>query len=332
MYHKQGIEISPLQAYASALIFSPAGSLIRHNFKKEKPNWITIKPTIGDKWSACLQTLEGHGHFINSVTFSHDSTRLALGSDDRTVRIWDAGSGECLQTLEGHSDTVNSVAFSHNSTRLASGSDDRTVRIWDTGSGECLQTLEGHNNFVSSVAFSHDLTRLASGSWDRTVRIWDAGSGECLQTLEGHSHTVYSVAFSHDSTRLTSGSWDRTVRIWDAGSGDCMQILNVNRAPLNISFDTTGSYLHTDYGTVAVDALSVLDRTPDTIARQDPRYQGVGLSPNRDWITYNSEYLVWLPSDYRPGCSAVSGRTIGIGVGSGKVWICNLNVTGFEHY
>jgi WD40 repeat protein len=248
MYHKQGIEISPLQAYASALIFSPAGSLIRHNFKREEQNWITIKPTIGDKWSACLQTLEGHSDSVNSVAFSHDSTRLASGSNDRTIRIWDAGSGERLQTLEGHSDSVNSVAF------------------------------------------------------------------------------------SHDSTRLASGSIDRTIRIWDAGSGDCMQILSVNRAPLNISFDTTGSYLHTDYGTVAVDALSALDRTPDTIARQDPRYQGVGLSPNREWITYNSEYLVWLPSDYRPGCSAVSGRTIGIGVGSGKVWICNLNVTGFEHY
>jgi hypothetical protein len=43
-------------------------------------------------------------------------------------------------------------------------------------------------------------------------------------------------------------------------------------------------------------------------------------------MTYNSENLVWLPSEYRPSCSAVSGKTIGIGVGSGKVWICNFKV------
>ncbi|KAF2198480.1 HET-domain-containing protein, partial [Delitschia confertaspora ATCC 74209] len=60
MSHKWAIENSPLQAYMSALIFSPTDSLIRDIFKKEEPNYITIKPDIGDKWSACLQTLEGH--------------------------------------------------------------------------------------------------------------------------------------------------------------------------------------------------------------------------------------------------------------------------------
>src|SRR6266480_6903838 len=99
MYHKQAIQISPLQVYASALIFSPAGSLIRRHFKKEEPKWITIKPAIGDKWSACLQTLEGHSRLVSSVAFSHDSARLASASADETVKIWNASSGECLQTL-----------------------------------------------------------------------------------------------------------------------------------------------------------------------------------------------------------------------------------------
>ncbi|KAF2174364.1 WD40 repeat-like protein, partial [Zopfia rhizophila CBS 207.26] len=172
---------------------------------------------------------------------------------------------------------------------------------------------------------------LASASDDRTIRIWDACSGECLQTLEGHSYWVRSVAFSHDSTRLASASCDRTIRIWDACSGECLQTLSIDNAPCDISFDPTGSYLHTAIGTVAVDAPSASNITPDRVERQNPRYQGVGLSSNGAWITCNSENLVWLPSEYRPSCSAVSGRTIGIGVGSGKVWMCNLQVTSFEH-
>ena len=539
MYYKQAIQISPLQAYASALIFSPANTIIRHYFKKEEPKWITIKPTIGDKWSACLQTLEGHSNSVNSVAFSHDSTRLASASDDRTVKIWDATSGECLQTLEGHrgpvrsvafshdstrlasasydrtiriwgassgeslhtleghSDPVNSVAFSHDSARLASASGDKTVKIWDASNGECLQTLEGHSgsvnsvtfshdstrlassygstikiwdssnseclqtleghsgsvrsvafshdstrlasvsgdktvkvwdassgrclqtlkghsnsvnsvafshdsvrlasvsgdctvkiwdassgeclqtlkshgsyvhsvafshdstrlasashdrtvkiwdassgdylqtleghsSYVSSVAFSYDSTRLASASVDRTVKIWDASSGECLQTLEGHSGSVRSVAFSHDSARLASASDDHTLRIWDTSSSKCLQTLNIGKAFSNISFDPTDLYLHSDIGTIAVDAPLASNITPDRIECQNPRYQDVGLSLNGAWITYNSENLVWLPSEYRPSCSAVSGRTIGIGVGSGKVWLCNLKIDGFE--
>ncbi|KAF1957123.1 HET-domain-containing protein [Byssothecium circinans] len=90
MYHKWAIENSPLQAYASALMFSPARSQIRGLFKEEEPKWITIKPAMGDQWGACLQTLEGHSADVRSVAFSHDSTRLASASSDRTVKIWDA--------------------------------------------------------------------------------------------------------------------------------------------------------------------------------------------------------------------------------------------------
>ncbi|OCK73180.1 hypothetical protein K432DRAFT_313490, partial [Lepidopterella palustris CBS 459.81] len=130
-------------------------------------------------------------------------------------------------------------------------------------------------------------------------------SGKCLQTLEGHIDKVWSVAFSHDSTRLATSSWDKTVKIWDASSGKCLQTLEIGWTLFNISFDATGSYLHTEIA---------------------PQYQGGGLSSDRAWITYNSENVVWLPSEYRPSCSAVSATTVGMGVGSGKVWMCSFNV------
>jgi hypothetical protein len=98
----------------------------------------------------------------------------------------------------------------------------------------------------------------------------------------------------------------------------------------NISFDTTGSYLHTDIGAIALNAPSSSNIILDRMEHQDLRYQGVGLSTNGAWITCNSEKLVWLPSEYRPMHSAVSGMTIGIGVGSGKVWMCSLQVTNLK--
>ncbi|OWY53296.1 HET-D protein [Alternaria alternata] len=194
-------------------------------FQHEEPEGISIMPALGDSWSACLQTIEGHSGEVHAVAFSHDSTWLASASNDRTVKIWDASSGACLQTLEGHSSRVSSVAFSHDSTRLASGSNNSTVKIWDVSSGACLQTIEGHGDDVSSVAFSLDSAQLASASHDQTVKIWDVSSGVCLQTLNGHCDGVSSVAFSPDSTQLASASYDDTVKIWDASSGACLQTL-----------------------------------------------------------------------------------------------------------
>ncbi|KAI9770814.1 MAG: hypothetical protein M1839_003040 [Geoglossum umbratile] len=280
----------------------------------------------------CLQTLKGHSGWVNSVIFSHDSALLASVSRDCTVKIWDASSGECLQTLEGHRDFVNSIAFSHDSTWLASASDDYTVNIWDTSSGECLQMLEGYGDWVNSVAFSHDSTRLASASDDYTVNIWDTSSGECLQMLRGHSGSVYLVAFSHDSTQLASASDDCTVKIWDASSGECLQTLEGYSSSINISFDTASPFFHTENGTLDISASSGSDVMQTVTEPQNPLSQGGALSSDGAWITYNSENLVRLPSEYRPSCWAVSGKTIGIGVGSGKVWMCNIELAeSWEH-
>src|SRR5262249_42004283 len=77
-------------------------------------------------------TLKGHTGGVSSLSFSPDGTRLASGSQDRTVKIWDTTSGQEVLTLKGHADLVTAVCFSPDGTRLASASRDKTVKVWET--------------------------------------------------------------------------------------------------------------------------------------------------------------------------------------------------------
>lgn len=76
--------------------------------------------------------IQGHTHWVMSVAFSPDSTRLASGSGDNSIRLWDTTSHRCTAVMrDAHKHWVSSVAWSPNGTRLASGSWDRSVKLWD---------------------------------------------------------------------------------------------------------------------------------------------------------------------------------------------------------
>ena len=168
---------------------------------------------------------------VTSVAFSPDGTQLASASNDRTVKVWDAATGQEARTLsatpdvalrrDGVSDSARprtirrrrSVAFSPDGTRLASAGADGTVKVWDTTTGQEIRTFAGHTGRVWSVAFSPDGNWLASASEDRTVKLWDVATGQrATHSSRGTPSAVCGVAFSPDGKWLASASDDRPSR------------------------------------------------------------------------------------------------------------------------
>ncbi|KNB20269.1 hypothetical protein FOXG_17337 [Fusarium oxysporum f. sp. lycopersici 4287] len=320
---------APLQAY-SCLVFAPGKSVVRKTFEQAIPRWISNLPKVQESWDACLLTLEGHSDWISSVVFSHDSKKLASASGDKTIRIWNAETGECERVLEGHSERVRSVAFSHNSKRVASASDDKTIRIWSVETGVCERVLEGHSDWVISVAFSYDSKKLASGSDDKTIRIWSVETGECERVLEGHSDWVSSVVFSHDSKKVASASWDKTIRIWNAETGECEEIVPSDCYADVLSFTPDERGIVTDRGVFALTGGSQ-SYAGSAMLRQSSEAPILACT-NGTWITAAGEDLLWLPPECRNGKVAVSGSTVVVGCQSGKVLVLGISVVEVEQW
>ncbi|KAF9350163.1 hypothetical protein BGX34_001378 [Mortierella sp. NVP85] len=198
-------------------VYSPDGKTIAAGLSK------TIRVSSTSNCEV-LWTWDGHSHALTSIVYSPDSKRVASGSWDRTVRIWDVVTGACLHVLNAHDDQVNSVAYSPQGDQIASASKDRTVKVWDVETGECHYILIGHSDAVYRVIYSQQGNQIASSSSDGTVRLWDMDARTRLHVLRGHYNPDLNVAYSPQGDRIASISGIE-IQLWDAATGECLNIL-----------------------------------------------------------------------------------------------------------
>ena len=85
---------------------------------------------------------------MSSVAYSPDGKHIVSGSNDKTVKIWDAQSGEEKCTLRGHSGILTSVAYSPDGKHIVTGSRDNTVKVWDSQTGKEVSVLVCHRPIV----------------------------------------------------------------------------------------------------------------------------------------------------------------------------------------
>jgi WD40 repeat protein/tRNA A-37 threonylcarbamoyl transferase component Bud32 len=163
-----------------------------------------------------------HDHKVQCVAFGGDGTtspwRAATGSDDRTARVWDLGTGKPASLPLVHPALVHRVALSPNGKLLLTACGE-AARLWDVEKGKTVGEPMRHAGGVTVVAFSPDGKTLLTAGNDGTARVWDSLGKAVGKPMKHRYNWVTWAAFSPDGKRVVTAVPD-TVSLWDASTGD----------------------------------------------------------------------------------------------------------------
>ncbi|WP_306801497.1 NB-ARC domain-containing protein [Streptomyces sp. T12] len=250
-------------------------------------------PLLTNRWippdhpaSVVQRAFSGYGRAFWLLTVLPDGARIATGSYNGSVRIWDAASRARTATLTGHSQQLRSVAVTPDGARLATVGDDRTARIWDLTSGTCIATLAGHTRAVHSVAITADGARLATASHDGSVRMWDVVSRTCTAVITDYTDPVQLMAIAPDGAWLATSSRDRSLRIWDSASGSRLAGLIGHTKRLTAAVVAPdGSWLATASEDCSVQLWDLASRNcRATLTGHTERVTAMAVTPDGAWL------------------------------------------------
>ncbi|TFY80045.1 hypothetical protein EWM64_g3966 [Hericium alpestre] len=313
--HEKVVAFEAHPDYIRCLTVHPSASIVLTGSDD-----MTIKAWDWDKQWKCIQTYEGHTHYIMNIAVNpKDANTFASACLDRTVKIWSLGASVPNFTMEAHEKGVNYVEFYPGADKpyLVTTGDDKTVKIWDYLSKSCVQTMESHTNNVSFAVFHPNLPIIISGSEDGTVKLWNSGTYRLENTLSYGLERAWCVAVRKESNDVAVG--------FDEGS----VVIKLGRDEPTFSMDPSGKLVYTrNTEVLSANLQTVSDESFTEGARLSLSLKELGSteifptaimhSPNGRFVTVvgDGEYIIY---------TALAWRNKSFGSGNSFAWAGDSN-------
>ena len=187
-------------------------------------------------WDLAMRRLLGEFQGADEnvgCAISPDGRRLAVGTVEGQLVLWDVPTRELLAKTKAHSGWLMALAFSADGRVLVTGGGDQNLVFWDVaeerpGLQQPLFRLRGHRNEIWDVEYSPDGERLVTSSKDGTVKIWPTHLPSSPGiTFEAQGDQLLGLAADARTVRTVSAEGE--FRIWNAADGSLVQTLALPR-------------------------------------------------------------------------------------------------------
>tara|TARA_R110002050_G_scaffold67051_3_gene145282 strand:- start:401 stop:1705 length:1305 start_codon:yes stop_codon:yes gene_type:complete len=182
-----------------------------------------------------VSSFQGHDGEICGLQWSPDGSKLASGSNDDKVMIWENSSGNNnsngnrqanlpntalhvpLMVLKKHIGAVKALAWcpwKQDLLATGGGSIDKHINMWNTKTGECEKSVNTQSQ-VCAIVWNKQYRELASshGTEINQVAVWKYSSMTKLVELSGHTARALHMTQSPDGSSVVSAGGD-TMCFW----------------------------------------------------------------------------------------------------------------------
>ena len=238
----------------------PCGKILGTRLHNETKVWNASNP---DEPVAEFTAPKEPSEWVRHEVFAPTGDRIAAGSREGTVYVWNFQNPEEPTLLTGHTDYVTSLAFSLDGKRLASGARDDTTRLWDVASGEQIAILPlDEPRCTEGIAFS-PCGKMIAGGMDDEIRLWCVEQLTTLRTIpqSENSRRTYALAFSPCGQYLVSGTWwqrgmeKMAIRLWEVETAENIHTFWGHTTDVqSLDFSPDGTFLASgaDDGTILI--------------------------------------------------------------------------------